>query len=172
MLSNGSLTVEYIIHYNISAFPYPWSLRLVTRSLVLSEAGSQIEIEPVEIIMSNVILLILLAAGIASCSLQQDVSRAKLAVMPEKISTQESKIINDLDSVGFENILVKNKEQLTRDYQPSSCQLVQIVHLLHHKGCQPKAIASFACSGSCPSYVRVSPAWNYVNLDRWKSHYN
>lgn len=43
-------------------------------------------------------------------------------------------------------------------YKGSSCQMVQIVHLLHQDGCHPKAIASFACSGTCPSYVQVSNA--------------
>ena len=42
------------------------------------------------------------------------------------------------------------------DYSRASCQLVQVAHLLYHDGCQPKAIASFACAGLCPSYVQVS----------------
>lgn len=37
----------------------------------------------------------------------------------------------------------------------SACQLVHVAHLLRHVGCQPKAIASFACRGTCPSYVQV-----------------
>lgn len=69
----------------------------------------------------------------------------------------DNQLIESLDNVEFENILTNNKNQLTKaDYQPSACQLVQIVHLLQHPGCQSKAIASFACSGSCTSFVRVS----------------
>lgn len=37
-----------------------------------------------------------------------------------------------------------------------TCQLIPIVHLLKHPGCQLKAISSFACAGACPSYVQVS----------------
>lgn len=42
------------------------------------------------------------------------------------------------------------------DYHRSTCQLVKIVHLLGKANCQPKAIASYACSGSCTSNVQVS----------------
>lgn len=63
----------------------------------------------------------------------------------------------DLQQVEFEKLPVfVNNDNLNFDLQHSSCQLVQIVHLLHHYGCQPKAIGSFACTGSCPSYVQVS----------------
>ena len=66
-----------------------------------------------------------------------------------------NQLIGSLDNVEFENVLTKNKYE-PAVYQPSACQLVQIVHLLNHPGCQPKAISSFACSGSCTSYVKVS----------------
>jgi hypothetical protein len=69
-----------------------------------------------------------------------------------------------IDNVEFENILAKNKDQLMSDYQPTACQLVQVVHLVRHPGCQPKAIASFACSGSCTSYVRVSSTLHQADL--------
>lgn len=63
----------------------------------------------------------------------------------------------EFHNVEFENLpLTVPKENLNLDLQQSSCQLVEIVHLLHHAGCQPKAIASYACSGFCSSYVQVS----------------
>lgn len=66
-------------------------------------------------------------------------------------------IIRDLDNVELERMMMEGeKGKEVGDFQPSACQLVPIVHLLHYPGCQPKAIASYACSGSCPSYVRVS----------------
>lgn len=36
------------------------------------------------------------------------------------------------------------------------CQLVAVTHLIEHDGCRPKALDSFACQGSCPSYTQVS----------------
>lgn len=62
----------------------------------------------------------------------------------------------DLQNVEFENLPVLGKERVDFDYQQSTCQLVPIVHLLQQTGCQAKAIASFACLGSCQSYVQVS----------------
>lgn len=46
----------------------------------------------------------------------------------------------------------------------STCQLMPIIHLLNQAGCEPKAIASFACSGACNSYVQVS-----LPAGRWPS---
>lgn len=66
-------------------------------------------------------------------------------------------LITDLQSIELENHPAANKDNLNLDdLQSPSCQLVQIVHLLHQTGCQPKAISSFACAGSCSSYVQVS----------------
>lgn len=86
------------------------------------------------------------------------VDLAKLLLLNEKVLTDKGQLVNDMENVELENNQVKSKVSLSNpgDYQSSACQLVQIVHLLHHAGCQPKAIASFACSGSCPSYVQVS----------------
>ncbi|KAL1466439.1 hypothetical protein MTO96_042732 [Rhipicephalus appendiculatus] len=36
-----------------------------------------------------------------------------------------------------------------------SCQLRPVIHVLKQPGCQPKPIPSFACQGSCSSYVQV-----------------
>ena len=47
---------------------------------------------------------------------------------------------------------------------PGSCQMVPIVHLLKHPGCNLKAISSFACSGACLSYVQVSGPLSTSNL--------
>uniref|UniRef100_A0A6G1SAI1 Bursicon n=1 Tax=Aceria tosichella TaxID=561515 RepID=A0A6G1SAI1_9ACAR len=76
----------------------------------------------------------------------------------------DNQLIESMGDVEFENILTMNKDQLTADYQPAACQLVQIVHVLKHPGCQSKAIASFACSGSCTSFVRTSTSnfWQHV----------
>lgn len=42
------------------------------------------------------------------------------------------------------------------DFEPASCQLAKVVLVLQRPGCQTKAISSYACTGSCPSYVQVS----------------
>ena len=76
-----------------------------------------------------------------------------------EIETAKRTIDSFEGDVKIENIPSLNKaDQLTAagDYQPSVCQLVQIVHVLKHPGCQSKAIASYACTGSCTSSVRVS----------------
>ncbi|UYV69121.1 Burs [Cordylochernes scorpioides] len=36
------------------------------------------------------------------------------------------------------------------------CILRPVIHVLQHPGCLPKPIPSFACQGSCSSYVQVS----------------
>ncbi|XP_076327688.1 bursicon-like [Tachypleus tridentatus] len=36
------------------------------------------------------------------------------------------------------------------------CQLRPVIHVLKHSGCIPKPIPSFACQGTCSSYVQVS----------------
>lgn len=73
-------------------------------------------------------------------------------------SASDNQLMESLNQVELESMITSNRDQQTAvaDYQPAACQLVQIVHLLQHPGCQPKAIASFACSGSCTSFVRVS----------------
>lgn len=76
----------------------------------------------------------------------------------------DKKLFKVLENIEMENLPLSNKEQPTinnnidsyHEYQHSTCQLVQIIHLLNHSGCQAKAISSFACSGSCSSYVQVS----------------
>lgn len=64
--------------------------------------------------------------------------------------------LSELQGIDADSLLTTTKDNRNLDIQRPSCQIVQIVHLLNHPGCQPKAIASFACSGSCPSYVQVS----------------
>lgn len=82
------------------------------------------------------------------------------------LSTQNNQLLADLQNVELETVPLNNREidtsttatsNMMNFYRRSqACQLVQIVHLLYQTGCQPKAIASFACAGSCPSYVQVS----------------
>lgn len=36
------------------------------------------------------------------------------------------------------------------------CHLRPVIHVLRHPGCVPKPIPSFACQGTCSSYVQVS----------------
>ncbi|CAG2117845.1 unnamed protein product [Medioppia subpectinata] len=36
------------------------------------------------------------------------------------------------------------------------CHLRPVIHVLKHAGCVPKPIPSFACYGTCSSYVQVS----------------
>lgn len=55
-------------------------------------------------------------------------------------------------------------EALTTDLDnQNNCQLTQVIHILKHAGCHPKEIQSYACSGSCPSYVQVSIVYLYLN---------
>lgn len=82
---------------------------------------------------------------------------------PENSQEKDKKFLNVLENVEIENLPILNKQLTTssnnidnyHEYQHSTCQLVNIIHLLKHTGCQPKAISSFACSGSCSSYVQV-----------------
>ncbi|KAH8009427.1 hypothetical protein MRX96_016766 [Rhipicephalus microplus] len=46
-----------------------------------------------------------------------------------------------------------------------SCQLRPVIHVLKQPGCQPKPIPSFACHGSCSSYVQVSGS-RYWQVER------
>lgn len=67
--------------------------------------------------------------------------------------------ISHLKNVELEGLTQEGQDLSPAGYAPpGSCQLVHVVHLLRHAGCQPKAIASFACSGRCSSYVQVSLA--------------
>ena len=42
------------------------------------------------------------------------------------------------------------------DSSKEGCNLRPVIHMLKHFGCLPKPIPSFACQGSCSSYVQVS----------------
>lgn len=67
------------------------------------------------------------------------------------------KLAQNMQQIELESLPNSRKESSSFEYiPPSVCQRVQIVHLLQQDGCQPKAIASFACSGACSSYVQVS----------------
>lgn len=68
---------------------------------------------------------------------------------------QREKLLNNVEIENLPTLTGRN-DLVLEDYKQSSCQLVQIIHLLHYPGCQSKAISSFACSGLCPSYVQVS----------------
>lgn len=82
----------------------------------------------------------------------------------------DQQLIEVLNRAEFDNALAKSPDELASLSQLYGCQLVQIVHLLRHPGCQPKAIASFACTGSCSSYVKVSfTICNYVQPACWQS---
>lgn len=74
-------------------------------------------------------------------------------LLAEKLS--KDLLLSELPNARFENT-----SKLSRDghhgHQQAPCQLVQVIHLLRHARCQPKAITSFACNGLCPSYVQVS----------------
>lgn len=78
--------------------------------------------------------------------------------------------INELESfarslIGSDNRTFEQSESsLIESKHRPTCQMVHVAHLLHHIGCQPKAIASFACKGTCSSYVQVSYAKRVVNL--------
>ncbi len=41
------------------------------------------------------------------------------------------------------------------DCSKEECHLRPVIHVLQHPGCIPKPIPSFACYGTCSSYVQV-----------------
>ncbi|RWS22674.1 lysine-specific histone demethylase 1A-like protein, partial [Leptotrombidium deliense] len=43
-----------------------------------------------------------------------------------------------------------------------SCHLKPVIHVLKHPGCVPKPIPSFACQGSCSSYVQVIYVYTFA----------
>lgn len=71
---------------------------------------------------------------------------------PNEFTQLEKEVATDADSTNNTFVQTIN----TFGQHRSACQLVHVAHLLRHVGCQPKAIASFACRGTCPSYVQVS----------------
>ncbi|OQR73960.1 bursicon-like [Tropilaelaps mercedesae] len=46
-----------------------------------------------------------------------------------------------------------------------SCQLKPVIHIIKEPGCQPKPVPSFACHGTCASYVQVSGS-KYWQVER------
>lgn len=110
---------------------------------------------------------ILLALGISCATFstldgfkEPDVSVSPRLESANWLPTSYDQAVRDLTNVEFENSAPPsaNDDSTTvlDKYQRSFCKLIPIVHLLHLPGCQAKAIASFACAGSCTSYVQVS----------------
>lgn len=56
-----------------------------------------------------------------------------------------------IDGGGGGNEVLEESEPQTN----SECHLRPVVHILQHPGCIPKPIPSFACFGTCSSYVQV-----------------
>lgn len=106
----------------------------------------------------NILLALCLTSSVSYSYPQGDLSTSLTQSDKWLLSgiTANDQVVPDLRTVEFESLPVPGKERIEFDYQQSSCQLVQIVHLLQQSGCQTKAIASFACLGSCQSYVQVS----------------
>ncbi|XP_018494756.1 bursicon [Galendromus occidentalis] len=46
-----------------------------------------------------------------------------------------------------------------------NCQLKPVIHVIKEPGCQPKPVPSFACHGTCASYVQVSGS-KYWQVER------
>ncbi|XP_074598710.1 cuticle-tanning hormone bursicon [Brevipalpus obovatus] len=42
------------------------------------------------------------------------------------------------------------------DVSSKGCQLRPVIHVLNHQGCIAKSVPSFACHGTCSSYVQIS----------------
>ncbi|CAM1300549.1 Burs (predicted) [Pycnogonum litorale] len=42
------------------------------------------------------------------------------------------------------------------DGRERGCHITPVIHVLEHPNCAPKPIPSFACTGTCTSYVQVS----------------
>lgn len=99
-------------------------------------------------VMQFILILIVLSAKSNAQSDQKAIflqSRADL-----NLPTTSNEIVE------FEKIALSSKNSIHPEYYGQQCQIVPIVHLIHRQGCQPKAISSFSCYGSCPSYSRVS----------------
>lgn len=117
------------------------------------------EIYAIKMGILRALLVVYFASSISYCYSSSDSSPS--LPQPEKwllssLLSSGQALTPDLQNVEFESLPNSGKDKVEIDYQQSTCQLVQIVHLLHQTGCQPKAIASFACFGSCQSYVQVS----------------
>lgn len=117
-----------------------------------------VKMKPTLSIVSLVLNLIGAAASLSGAA-QEDALYSKL-IPTNWVSANEAQVVQDLSNVDFENsapILTSDKSTASSDkYQRSFCKLIPIIHLLHMPGCQSKAVASFACAGSCMSYVQVS----------------
>lgn len=103
-------------------------------------------------------LATLVALALVGVSQSLEASKIGLIIGPDRLTSENDKnLINELDDAEFGSapLTAENGQTWRNEYHQSSCQLVQIVHLLRHTGCQSKAIASFACSGLCLSYVKV-----------------
>ena len=73
--------------------------------------------------------------------------------LPEKIITG-SESSEFIDS----NIMVNDGQSIDKHEQTrmAECHLRPVIHILQRAGCIPKPIPSFACYGTCNSYVQVS----------------
>ncbi|KAH9516111.1 hypothetical protein DERF_006873 [Dermatophagoides farinae] len=82
--------------------------------------------------------------------------------LPEKIITG-SESSEFIDS----NIMVNDGQSIDKHEQTrmAECHLRPVIHILQRAGCIPKPIPSFACYGTCNSYVQVSDS-KFWRLER------
>lgn len=57
-------------------------------------------------------------------------------------------------SMNYEKTLFDLDEQLSYNLD-SECKMTSVIHHVKFKGCLSKKIKSFACYGTCPSYMQV-----------------
>ncbi|KAI2810515.1 hypothetical protein BLOT_001677 [Blomia tropicalis] len=65
------------------------------------------------------------------------------------------------DEIKFESL----DQQGTTSPRIAECHLRKVVHILQHPGCLPKPIPSYACYGTCSSFVQVSSS-KFWQLER------
>lgn len=156
---------------------------MMTRSCSLFEAPSRIKHRPIDAmtcsatasssrsikILFNVWLLVLMNLSLPQTA---SVSHTVDELQPSSIGKLSDWLLSERSSsTDSADLLAKrldfqtlqpdiaagaNSDINIDDYRRSSCQLVPVMHVLHQPGCHTKAIDSFACIGSCSSYVQVS----------------
>lgn len=99
----------------------------------------------------NILILLLVVAMSANFVTLNGSYGSYLTRRASKIS-----LTPELQNVEVEKFSGVNKDVSEEATSHFACQLVRIIQILQHPDCIPKAIDSFACSGTCPSYVQVS----------------
>ncbi|UXI23133.1 hippocampus abundant transcript 1 protein-like [Sarcoptes scabiei] len=74
----------------------------------------------------------------------------------DPIIDEESDELTPLSSEHHQQKFQQSIQSNMDSIQMSECHLRPVIHILQRSGCIPKPIPSFACYGTCNSYVQVS----------------